>query len=377
MADYLPFFDGDTQQLESFIFRCDKFFNTYGTSTDNTLNDFVFNVICSKLKGNVCTFLMCRPDITTWPQIKSALREQFGDKIDRQTLTREFLQLSKYRNETILEFLERLKLIKSRVEVKIQTDPSLTPDQKSLLIDQNELNSLDVLTANCDDKLRLLLDIQQPSDLSQASNVVTKHFYNEMRIDALTRRHDHRHNHLQPSYSFRPRQNNYNASSYPRPQHPHHQTLQSHHTSYSYNNPTQHNQFTSNFNNRQSRIPHHSQSSQLYQAQFSQPHQAQFSQPQQPYFTENIAPKQQFPSQPITCQHLYPTDFDLQKIEIPPQSIVAKDIRTSLPEGTELILDPLVYKDGAIEFSSCITKVKDQKATIEIRNNTGASQFSF
>nr|CAI5837298.1 unnamed protein product [Callosobruchus analis] len=289
-----------------------------------------------------------------------------------------------------------------------------------------------------------------------------------MRIDALTRRHDHRHNHLQPSYSFRPRQNNYNASSYPRPQHPHHQTLQSHHTSYSYNNPTQHNQFTSNFNNRQSRIPHHSQSSQHYQAQFSQPHQAQFSQPQQPYFTENIAPKQQFPSQPINLptplpvKHNFPTnrqvfgppqpqnnvfhpknshkptqkpepmdtatrqtvrsnrfkpsgprnfvaeelynteqtephpetfdypdsyydqspynandiysrtqtDFDLQKIEIPPQSIVAKDIRTSLPEGTELILDPLVYKDGAIEFSSCITKVKDQKATIEIRNNT-------
>nr|CAI5868931.1 unnamed protein product [Callosobruchus analis] len=221
------------------------------------------------------------------------------------------------------------------------------------------------------------------------------------------------------------------------------------------------------------RIPHHSQSSQHYQAQFSQPHQAQFSQPQQPYFTKNIAPKQQFPSQPINLptplpvKHNFPTnrqvfgppqpqnnvfhpknshkptqkpepmdtatrqtvrsnrfkpsgprnfvaeelynteqtepypetfdypdsyydqspynandiysrtqtDFDLQKIEIPPQSIVAKDIRTSLPEGTELILDPLVYKDGAIEFSSCITKVKDQKATIEIRNNTGASQI--
>nr|CAI5829413.1 unnamed protein product [Callosobruchus analis] len=220
-------------------------------------------------------------------------------------------------------------------------------------------------------------------------------------------------------------------------------------------------------------IPHHSQSSQHYQAQFSQPHQAQFSQPQQPYFTENIAPKQQFPSQPINLptplpvKHNFPTnrqvfgppqpqnnvfhpknshkptqkpepmdtatrqivrsnrfkpsgprnfvaeelynteqtephpetfdypdsyydqspynandiysrtqtDFDLQKIEIPPQSIVAKDIRTSLPEGTELILDPLVYKDGAIEFSSCITKVKGQKATIEIRNNTGASQI--
>ncbi|CAH1955483.1 unnamed protein product [Acanthoscelides obtectus] len=72
IADFLPYFDGDTQQLESFIFRCETFYNTYG----------------------------------------------------------------------------RLKLIKSRVEVKIQTDPSLTPDQKVLLISQNELNALDVLTAN-------------------------------------------------------------------------------------------------------------------------------------------------------------------------------------------------------------------------------------
>lgn len=104
VAEFLPIFDGASDQLESFIKRCDKFHNTYGRTNDNNLNDFIFNVICSKLKYNVYNFLMCRPDLSTWPQIRIALREHYGDKIDRQTMMREFLQMSKHRNESMLDF---------------------------------------------------------------------------------------------------------------------------------------------------------------------------------------------------------------------------------------------------------------------------------
>lgn len=60
---------------------------------------------------------MCRPHLTNWPEVKTALREHFCDKIDRQTLMREFLLLTKHKNETILD-LERLEQFKSRIEVK-------------------------------------------------------------------------------------------------------------------------------------------------------------------------------------------------------------------------------------------------------------------
>ncbi|KAL1489352.1 hypothetical protein ABEB36_014265 [Hypothenemus hampei] len=173
IAEYLPFFDGNKHQLECFIDRCGKFNNNYGRTTDSSLNDFVHNVICSKLKGNVGNFLMCRPDLTSWPLIKEALREHYGDRIDRQTLTREFLQLNRHRNESIVDFLERLKLMKSQVEVKIQTDESLNDD---------------VLSTNTDDNLRLLLDLKQPNTLTVASDVVIRHFHNEMRINSLSRR---------------------------------------------------------------------------------------------------------------------------------------------------------------------------------------------
>ncbi|KAL1489539.1 hypothetical protein ABEB36_013493 [Hypothenemus hampei] len=169
IAEYLPFFDGDKDQLECFIDRCEKFYNNYGRTTDRN-------------------FLMCRLDLTSWPLIKEALREHYGDRIDRQTLTREFLQLNRHRNESIVDFLERLKLMKSQVEVKIQTDESLNDGQKVILMNQNELNTLDVLSANTDDNLRLLLDLKQPNTLTAASDIVIRHFHNEMRINSLSRR---------------------------------------------------------------------------------------------------------------------------------------------------------------------------------------------
>lgn len=80
IVDFLSTFDGDNGQLESFIYRYDKLYNTYGRTTDNGANDFCFNAICSKLKSNVINFLMCRLELTTWPLIKIAVREHFGDK---------------------------------------------------------------------------------------------------------------------------------------------------------------------------------------------------------------------------------------------------------------------------------------------------------
>ncbi|GJQ71448.1 hypothetical protein Trydic_g11173 [Trypoxylus dichotomus] len=134
---------------------------------------------------------MCRPDLNTWPDVKTALRDNYGDRTDRQTLMREFLQLSRNKNENILEFLERLKLFKSRVEVKIHTDIRLSAEQKTLLINQNELNALDVLAANSDNNLRLLLDIKPANNLASATDIVIRHYHNEQRIRTLSQNLTH------------------------------------------------------------------------------------------------------------------------------------------------------------------------------------------
>ncbi|KAL1491837.1 hypothetical protein ABEB36_012372 [Hypothenemus hampei] len=255
-------------------FLCGKFYNNYGRTTDSSINDFVYNVICSKLKGNVGNFLMCRPDLTSWPLIKEALREHYGDRIDRQTLTREFLQLNRHRNENIVDFLERLKLMKSQVEVKIQTDELLNDGQKVILMNQNELNALDVLSANTDDNLRLLLDLKQPNTLTTASDVVIRHFHNEMRINSLSRRQNN---------NFHPTAKTTNVNRKPQPR--------------TYNN------FVPSYQSS-----HQQPSFQNLQQQYFQPTPKFYTQPtyqQQHDFSKNenvYWNKPQFPSQPINIQ---------------------------------------------------------------------------
>lgn len=185
IAEFLPIFDGNSLQLESFIDACDNFHNNYGRTVDNNLNHFTYVAIRSRLRNEVANHVMCRPDLNTWPLIKNALREQYGDRIDRQTLTREFLQMRKNRNENIIDFIQKIKQMKSRLEIKINSDNTLSPDNKKLLIEHNELNSLDVLLVNVDDKLRTILDIKSPKSLNEACDVVMKHFYNEQRINSL------------------------------------------------------------------------------------------------------------------------------------------------------------------------------------------------
>ncbi|KAK9711421.1 Integrase zinc binding domain [Popillia japonica] len=150
---------------------------------------------------------MCRPDITNWPLLKTALRDHYGDKIDRQTMMREFLQMTKHRHESILDFLERVKLTKSKVEVKIHIDTVLTAEQKRLLISQNELNALDILAANSDDGIRLILDIKAPATLAEASEAVTRHFHNNTRINNLFRKLDNSRTINKPPQIQLPKQN--------------------------------------------------------------------------------------------------------------------------------------------------------------------------
>ncbi|XP_072397971.1 uncharacterized protein [Diabrotica undecimpunctata] len=185
LADFLPTFNGDSLKLESFVQRCDKYYLTYGQTTDNTLNDFTFNVICSKLQDNVLNFIMCRPDLNTWPLVRETLKNNFGDRIDRQTLTKEFLQLTKGRNENILDFVAKISQLKSRIEVKINSETELNADRKLILMDQTESNSIDILLANVDEKTRTILEIREPRTFIQASDIISRQFYNDQRIQSL------------------------------------------------------------------------------------------------------------------------------------------------------------------------------------------------
>lgn len=67
----------------------------------------------------------------------------------------------------------------------------------------------------------------------------------------------------------------------------------------------------------------------------------------------------------------YREDFNLQKIEIPPNSIILKQINTDLEDNTDLLMPHINNK--IIEILPCILKVKDSTVPLEIRNLTNDS----
>ncbi|GJQ71442.1 hypothetical protein Trydic_g11167 [Trypoxylus dichotomus] len=71
----------------------------------------------------------------------------------------------------------------------------------------------------------------------------------------------------------------------------------------------------------------------------------------------------------------YRTNFDIQKIEVPPESIVSKEIRTSVTEGTEILIDDITFGENLLQVPSCITRVENQSVRIEIQNHTKQSQL--
>lgn len=191
----LKTFDGNQNHLEAFINTIDTFHNRYYAG-DESQKEFVNLAIQSKLIGEANNFILTRPDLITWPQIKEALRLKFSDPISRQNLTQQLMFSMKNRNESALDYVHKLKTLVHRIISKIQSEP-LDTNTKLTLINQTELTATHNLMSNVPQDLKTILIIQNPSDLSTALNTITNY---EMINNQLSFRHQISH----PPMPFKP-----------------------------------------------------------------------------------------------------------------------------------------------------------------------------
>lgn len=185
IAHILPTFSGDPLFLESFINLVDKFYNTYGTTNDNTLSDFVFMAILSKLKEKAANVIYCQPDLNTWPDVRTALKNEFGDHADRNALTQDFMYLKIRNNENIISFINRVKQDLARLNVKTRSDGKLNVEERAIYIKNNEKLALDVILRNVDENLRTILMIRDPADLITAETHILTYVHANQRINML------------------------------------------------------------------------------------------------------------------------------------------------------------------------------------------------
>lgn len=190
IAHTLKTFTGRPEHLEFFIKSIDTFYARYYSATDESLNEFLFATICSKIINEAGDYLLCHPELTTWPLIKIHLRQKFGDKINRHTLTQQLNFLTRHKNESVLEFSDRLKILKNRITLKINSE-NLVSATKTALIEQTEQNAITVLLSNVNSELRTILLMKEPQDLDDTYNILLNHTLIEQQINQRTQMFRH------------------------------------------------------------------------------------------------------------------------------------------------------------------------------------------
>ena len=180
-SSLLPTFSGEQSHLESFIISINEFFSLYDSQNADQ-NKLVLAAIKSKFSDKARDFLLSRPDLTSWPLIKDALRIKFGDPITYQILLQQLQYIKIYRNENILQFVDRLKTFVQRIIAKIQCEVN-DNSAKIALLSQVEKTSVLILTANSPQTLKTLLMLQQPNTLDDAYNHVLNYNMIESQVN--------------------------------------------------------------------------------------------------------------------------------------------------------------------------------------------------
>lgn len=186
-VNLLKTFDGTPSRLESFINQIDTFHTRY-FNTDPSQQEYVVLAIKSKILGSAEDFLLTRPDLKTWDDIKSALQQKFNDPITRANLQQQLIFLTR-KNEPVQDYIQNLKALVTKINTKICTEIQ-NAEARTVLITQNELTATQNLLANIPNELRTLLIVQNPTTLDNAIEIITNY-------EILTSQNNFKQNYIQ------------------------------------------------------------------------------------------------------------------------------------------------------------------------------------
>ncbi|KAL1487555.1 hypothetical protein ABEB36_015774 [Hypothenemus hampei] len=191
----LKTFDGTPSHLETFIQQINTFHTRY-FNNDAAQQEYVILAIKSKIIKEAEDFLLTRPDLDSWHEIKNALRQKFSDPITRANLQQQLSFSSRPKNESTQDYILKLKALVTKINTKIYTEVS-NLEARNILITQNELTATQNLLANITSELRTLLIVQNPQNLDIAIDIITNY-------EILTSQSHFKNNFIQNHTSTRP-----------------------------------------------------------------------------------------------------------------------------------------------------------------------------
>lgn len=119
--DTITAYDGNPYTLNIFLNSCEQFlisfFNT--AKTEDPINQFLLKAVLGKLTGRALMLIGNRPEINDWDSIKKALKLNFSDQRDLDSLVQDLILLRPFKNESPYDFGTRCQDARSLILTKI------------------------------------------------------------------------------------------------------------------------------------------------------------------------------------------------------------------------------------------------------------------
>ena len=134
----IPKFDGDEKLLNLFIKKCEYVISLFkGDDKDYTQHLYLFHAITGRLTGKAAHLVSEREDIETWPEVKTALIQHFGDPRSEECIVIELENIKIHSGETYLQLCNRIQNVRSTLFSKISIIQNETIKQSKIAIYNN------------------------------------------------------------------------------------------------------------------------------------------------------------------------------------------------------------------------------------------------
>lgn len=186
--DSIPHYDGNPHTLGIFLDSCEHLIVTFARDVNPDLNNFLIRAIYGKLVGRALTLIGSRLELATWQEVKQALTLSFGDQRNIDCLVQDLISLRPDKNETPYNFGMRCQDARSLVTSKLNSDTSMSVDEKSIRIKNYDNLALKTFIRGLPIQIQTNVRLRNPNTLENAMSFVIEEenfLYSTQKANAL------------------------------------------------------------------------------------------------------------------------------------------------------------------------------------------------
>lgn len=170
----LPELDGSFDRLQNFIDLINRIYPTL--QTYNEVSQLVFlDVIKSKLIGKAREVMDINYHVNSWPEIKTLLNHNFGDKKSSDQLFDELRSIPFRTNSQ--DMYNEIKGILRRLNVKTTNESNTNDENLKSLLKANINSALEIFKRKLPEPMKSILYCRAPEDLEAAINIIHESGY--------------------------------------------------------------------------------------------------------------------------------------------------------------------------------------------------------